>query len=149
MPAWLLRSVGAVALVLVLGVGFPLVASASEISVYKSPACGCCTAWADHLKANGFDVKVQEVNDVNAIKQAHGVTRELASCHTALVDGYVVEGHVPAADIKRLLDTRPAVAGLAVPGMPMGSPGMEGPHKQRYDVISFDKAGHTEVFSSH
>lgn len=139
-----------IVLALALSAGVPLgAASAAEVMVYKSPTCGCCSAWVDHLKANGFDVEVENVRDVNRIKQQQGVTRELASCHTALVDGYVVEGHVPAADIKRLLETKPAIAGLAVPGMPMGSPGMEGPIKQKYDVVSFDKDGKTKVFSSY
>jgi hypothetical protein len=134
----------------VLSVGLPMAAAvAAEVTVYKTPSCGCCTAWADHLKAHGFEVKLKDFNDLTRIKQGHGITRELASCHTAVVDGYVIEGHVPATDIKRLLETRPAVAGLAVPGMPMGSPGMEGPVSDRYDVLSFDKSGKIEVFSRH
>lgn len=132
---------------LVLTAGMPLAAAAAEMTVYKSPTCGCCVAWIDHVKAHGFTVKAIDVQDVGSIKQANGVTRELASCHTALVDGYVIEGHVPAADIKRLLEDRPAVTGLAVPGMPMGSPGMEGPVSQRYDVVSFDKAGQVRIFN--
>lgn len=143
--SWLRRSV----LMAALTMGLPLAAAASEVMVYKSPTCGCCSAWVDHLKANGFEVEVENVQNLNPIKQQHGVTRELASCHTATVDGYVIEGHVPASDIKRLLSERPAVAGLAVPGMPMGSPGMEGPRKQAYNVMSFDKSGRAEVFSRH
>lgn len=122
---------------------------AAEATVYKTPTCGCCTAWMDHLKTHGFEVNSVDLRDLTQVKQRHGVTRELASCHTAVIEGYVIEGHVPAEDIKRLLETRPDVAGLAVPGMPMGSPGMEGPVSQSYDVLSFDKAGATKVFSRH
>jgi len=122
---------------------------AAEVLVYKTPTCGCCTAWIDHLKTHGFDVKSVDLRDLTKIKQQHGVTRELASCHTALIDGYVIEGHVPATDIKRLLQERPPVAGLAVPGMPMGSPGMEGPVSEPYAVVSFEKSGRTAVFSRH
>jgi len=123
--------------------------AAGEVMTYKDPYCGCCSAWIDHMKANGFTVKFENRSDMNAIKQANGVTRELASCHTAIVDGYVIEGHVPASDVKRLLAEKPAVTGLAVPGMPMGSPGMEGPVKHAYDVLTFTKDGKTAVFSSH
>lgn len=122
---------------------------AAEVMVYKTPTCGCCTAWMDHLKTHGFEVEAVDLHDLTQIKQRHGVTRELASCHTAVIDGYVIEGHVPATDIKRLLETRPDIVGLTVPGMPMGSPGMEGPVSQPYDVLSFDKAGATKVFSRH
>lgn len=135
--------------VLTLGMAAPLAAMAAEMTVYKSPTCGCCVAWIDHVKAHGFTVKAIDVQDVSRIKLANGITRELASCHTALVDGYVIEGHVPVADIKRLLKERPAVTGLAVPGMPMGSPGMEGPVSQRYNVVSFDKSGKTRIFSQY
>lgn len=115
--------------------------------IYKNPYCDCCDAWADHMRANGFEVKVQNTGELNAIKQAQGVTRELASCHTALIDGYVIEGHVPAADVQRLLEEGPAVAGLAVPGMPVGAPGMEGPTSQPYNVVSFTKDGKATVYS--
>jgi len=121
-----------------------------EITVYKSPTCGCCTKWIDHLEQNGFKVKALNVKDVVPYKIQSGVTPELASCHTAFIDGYTIEGHVPANDIKRLLRERPKVDGLAVPGMPIGSPGMEqGNHKDKYNVISFDKKGNKKVFSSH
>lgn len=120
-----------------------------EVTVYKSPTCGCCNAWIDHLQDNGFKVVTRDTNDVAAIKMQHGVTPELASCHTALVDGYVLEGHVPAADVKALLEQRPQIIGLSVPGMPIGSPGMEqGDTKQPYDVVAFDKEGE-KVFSSY
>lgn len=120
-------------------------------TVYKTPTCGCCKAWVDHLTASGFRVTTVDREDLTSVKAEHGVGDHLASCHTALIGGYVVEGHVPAADIKRLLAERPAVAGIAVPGMPVGSPGMEmpGAPADRYDVVSFDRAGATRVFASH
>ena len=119
------------------------------ITVYKSPTCGCCTKWISHLEENGFKVEARNTNDVNQYKQEAGLKPGLASCHTAFVDGYTIEGHVPASDIKRLLAERPAVKGLTVPGMPMGSPGMEGPRTDRYSDLTFDDTGKTTVFSSH
>lgn len=117
------------------------------ITVYKSPTCGCCTAWEDHLRQHGFTVVSRPTEDIAAIKVQHGVPGHLASCHTAVVDGYLIEGHVPADLIVRLLEERPDVRGLAVPGMPMGSPGMEGPYSERYDVLTFDAAGRTSVYA--
>ena len=114
---------------------------ASEITVYKSPSCGCCKKWVSHLRNNGLKVIAIDVKSVVPYKIKHGVTQPLASCHTALVGGYTIEGHVPAADIKRLLKNRPKVKGLTVPGMPMGTPGMEGPRKDAYDVLTFDANG--------
>ena len=131
------------------GLGAPLAAVAQDVTVYKSPSCGCCVGWIEHLQAHGFKVKVEHPEDMGAVKQSLGLKRELASCHTATVGGYVVEGHVPASDIKRLLVEKPAVAGLAVPGMPMGSPGMEGPRKDPYEVLTFDRQGRVQVFSRH
>lgn len=122
-------------------------ADAEEVTVYKSPWCGCCGAWVDHLRENGFAVTVHETEDLGPIKQRHGVPAALGSCHTAEVGGYTIEGHVPAADINRLLREQPDGRGLAVPGMPMGSPGMEGPHKDPYDVLLFDDEGDITVFS--
>jgi hypothetical protein len=121
------------------------------VQVFKDPTCGCCALWVEHLRKAGFAATVSDVDDMNAIKTTHGVPQRARSCHTALVDGYVVEGHVPAADVQRLLKQRPAVAGLAVPGMPIGSPGMEvaGIKPQAYDVLAFDKAGRITVFGSH
>jgi hypothetical protein len=134
----------------VLCAGFTLPAFAMEVTVYKSPTCGCCNKWIEHMQANGFTVKAQNVADIMPYKSANGVPLALGSCHTAKVDGYVIEGHVPAADIKRLLKERPKVLGLAVPGMPVGSPGMEqGAHKERYDVLTFDNAGNTSVYARH
>ena len=121
------------------------------VTVYKTPTCGCCRAWVDHLRDAGFRVETVNRDDLTMVKSANGVPERLASCHTAAVGGYVVEGHVPAEDIRRLLRQRPAVAGLAVPGMPVGSPGMEMPGRRadRYDVLSFDRAGVTSVFANH
>ena len=124
-------------------------AGATEIVVYKSPTCGCCRDWVDHLRDEGFKVTTHNSNNMDQIKAEHGVKTKLQSCHTALVEGYVVEGHVPAADIKRLLQEKPTVAGLAAPGMPMGSPGMEGPYKDPYDVLAFEKSGATKVYARH
>lgn len=123
--------------------------ASSTLVVYKSPTCGCCKAWVDHMHENGFAVEVRDTVDVTPIKQESGMAPSLHSCHTAFIHGYTLEGHVPAADVQRLLRERPAVAGLAVPGMPSGSPGMEGPIKQRYDVLTFDRSGRTAVFASH
>jgi len=117
------------------------------ITVYKSPTCGCCSKWVRHLQDNGFEVEAINRSDMNSVKSNAGIPRQLASCHTAIIGGYVIEGHVPAADIKRLLKERPAVVGLTVPGMPMGSPGMEGARQDKYNVLTFDKAGNSTVFS--
>jgi hypothetical protein len=119
------------------------------IIVYKSPTCGCCTKWISHLEENGFKVNAIDTKDMYTVKKEAGLPYGLGSCHTGIIGGYTIEGHVPASDIKRLLAERPAVRGLAVPGMPMGSPGMEGPRKDRYSVLTFDEAGKTTVFSSH
>ena len=119
------------------------------VQVYKSPTCGCCSVWVAHLEKNGFTVNTTDVPNTGTIKQEQGVPRRLGSCHTAVVDGYLVEGQVPAEDIKRLLTDRPALKGIAVPGMPIGSPGMEGPNPQPYDVLGFDEQGNVTVFSSH
>jgi hypothetical protein len=127
----------------------PMTASATEITVYKSPLCGCCTKWEEHMRANGFSVKSVNVDDIRPYKSRYAVTPSLASCHTAVIDGYVVEGHVPAADIKRMLKERPAIQGLAVPGMPGGSPGMEQGRVDPYDVLTFDKSGNLSVYSRH
>jgi hypothetical protein len=117
------------------------------ITVYKSPTCGCCNKWVTHLQDNGFEVEAINRKDMNGIKSEAGIPHQLASCHTAIIDGYVIEGHVPAANIKRLLKERPDVAGLAVPGMPMGSPGMEGKRQDKYDVLTFTRSGDTAIFS--
>jgi hypothetical protein len=117
------------------------------ITVYKDPACGCCTKWVEHLRAAGFRVTVVDTSNMEAIKARFGVTDALASCHTAKAGAYVIEGHVPAGLIQRLLAEHPAVRGLAVPGMVAGSPGMESPNPQHYDVVSFDRDGKTAVYA--
>lgn len=121
-----------------------------DIVVYRSPTCGCCGKWLEHLKQNNFNVKDIVTNEVQAIKDKYGVPNEMASCHTALVNGYVIEGHVPANDINALLKTKPKVVGIAVPGMPAGTPGMEmGGRKDPYQVVSFDSEKHYQVFNSY
>jgi len=117
------------------------------ITVYKSSSCGCCSKWVRHLQDNGFDVNVIDTNDMNSVKSQAGIPPRLAACHTAVVGDYIIEGHVPADDIKRLLKEQPKIAGLAVPGMPMGSPGMEGGRHDAYKVMSFTKNNDSEVFS--
>lgn len=122
------------------------------MTVYKSASCGCCGQWVEHVRANGFTVREVNTDDLNTVKREMGIPPRLASCHTVVVGSFVVEGHVPADDIKKLLRDRPAVRGLAVPGMPIGSPGMEqGPPSQyeRYDVLAFTADGATRVFASH
>ena len=105
--------------------------------------------WVAHLEEHGFTVKATDVPNINRVKEIVGVPERVTACHTAIVDGYVVEGHVPAEDVRRLLADRPQIQGIAVPGMPLGSPGMEGPNPQPYDVIAFDEDGELTRFSSH
>ena len=116
--------------------------------VYKSPACGCCGGWESHMRSSGFRVDSRPLEDVAARKRALGVPEALASCHTATVGGYVVEGHVPAADVKRLLRERPPALGVAVPGMPVGAPGMEQGAPQPYVTLAFD-ARRSWIFARH
>ena len=123
--------------------------AAPLVQVYKSATCGCCSKWVDHLRAAGFVVEATNVPDVNLYKLEYAVPSRLASCHTALVEGYVVEGHVPADDVIRLLRQRPEILGIAVPGMPLGSPGMESSNPERYETIAFDAAGNQSVFAVH
>jgi hypothetical protein len=124
-------------------------ATSSVITVYKSPTCGCCQAWVDYLKANGFEVKTIDLDDLSEIKAMSGVPRPIQTCHTAVVAGYVIEGHVPADAIAKLLKEQPKIAGIGVAGMPVGSPGMEvpGTPAQHYDVMSWDKTGKTSVYA--
>lgn len=121
----------------------------TKITVYKDPGCRCCKNWIDHLIKHGYRVDAKDTPAMAEVKRTLGVPEALTSCHTAIVNGYVIEGHVPAADIAKLLKEKAKVAGLAVPGMPVGSPGMEGPRKQHYQVLSFDKNGKTKVFASY
>jgi hypothetical protein len=141
------------ATVLTLGVAAGVVVAAQSaqptIVVYKTPTCGCCSKWVDHLKANGFTVMAQNRDDLTPIRRQHGVPPAVTSCHTALVGSYVVEGHVPAADVKKLLAEKPNVKGISVPGMPLGSPGMESPTPQKYDTLAFTADGKTSVFARH
>jgi hypothetical protein len=124
-------------------------APAPQVSVYKDPNCGCCGAWVEHMRRNGFRVTAYDVTDLDAVKRKHRVPAALGSCHTATVAGYTIEGHVQADAVHRLLAQRPAgVIGLAVPGMPLGSPGMESPTPQPYDVLAFDAKGASRVFEA-
>jgi len=129
----------------------PRAAPATAITVYKSASCGCCAKWVDHLRAGGFAPTVHDEEDMDGVKDEMGVPRDLRSCHTALLDRYLVEGHVPAEDLRRLLAERPAIAGLAVPGMPASTPGMAmpgAPHEP-YEVLAFGRDGKTRVFAPH
>ncbi len=121
-------------------------AELKQIEVYKSPTCGCCKDWITHLQHNGFKVTAHDTLDMQTVKQQHGVAAQFQSCHTAIIDGYVIEGHVPANDIKRLLREHPMVQGLAVPGMPQGAPGMETGLKQPYNVLTI-QGDHSRVYS--
>ena len=145
-PYWFLISLGLFLLTRVV-----MAQSAPSISVLRDPGCGCCLNWVAHLQKNGFKVSIAESPEMTAVKDRRGVPPSARSCHTGVIDGYVIEGHVPAEDIKRLLKERPAIVGLAVPGMPAGSPGMEvsSGRVQPYEVIAFDKTGKTTVFASH
>lgn len=125
--------------------------AASLLTVHKTPTCGCCGDWVDHMRQAGFEVAVIETTDLSPIKQAVGLPHGLGSCHTAEIDGYFIEGHVPAADVQRFLSERPDARGLTVPGMPLGSPGMEVPSgaKDAYDVLMVLSDGSTVVYASH
>ena len=127
-----------------------LAAEPQKVEVYKSPTCGCCSEWVTHMKKNGFDVVVHDVRNVTPFRQRLGVPDSMESCHTALVGGYAIEGHVPAADVKRLLRERPKAKGIAVPGMVQGSPGMEqGSRRDPYQVLLFGGSGKVTVFERH
>lgn len=120
------------------------------IDVYKSPLCGCCEDWVRHLRANGFAVTVHDVEDTGVYRARYGMPERFGSCHTGVTGGYAIEGHVPAADIRKLLAARPKAVGLAVPGMPLGSPGMEqGPRKDPFDVLLVKADGTASVFASY
>lgn len=119
------------------------------VTVYKSPSCGCCKKWVSHLESNGFVVNAINQNDLRSIKRELGIEPQFQACHTAKIGNYVVEGHVPAEDIKRMLAEKPEIHGLAVPGMPMGSPGMEGPRKDNYNVLAIKKGARATVYNSH
>ena len=128
----------------------PLLADPPPVQVYKSPSCGCCQKWVEHLERNGYRVEVTNVSDVRPVKQKLGVPDGVSACHTAIVGGYFLEGHVPAQDVSRLLAEHPQdIAGLAVPGMPLGSPGMEGPNAPPYSVLAVKRNGKLTVFAEH
>ena len=127
--------------------GRPAAPASQAITVYKTATCGCCTKWVDHLKAAGFNPTVHVVDNMSQSPITKRVPDALRSCHTATLEGYLVEGHVPADVIKQLLRDKPRVEGIAVPGMPAGSPGMESPNPEPYDVVAFDAAGKTKVFA--
>ncbi len=132
--------------------GHPALAGSRQMEVFKSPTCGCCSAWVDHMNRAGFEAVARDVDQETlwTMKERAGVTPELSSCHTAFVDGYFIEGHVPASDVQRLLTERPDALGLTVPGMPIGSPGMEmGDQRDAYDTLLVLRDGSTEVFESH
>ena len=122
--------------------------STTDILVYKSPTCGCCTKWVHYLEDNGFQVETRDSTVMDQIKANFGLTDDrLKSCHTALVDGYIIEGHVPVSDIRKLIAEKPSIKGLTAPGMPMNSPGMASIEPKGYDVYSFDENGKVELFS--
>ncbi|SFX19276.1 DUF411 domain-containing protein [Marinospirillum alkaliphilum] len=130
--------------------GFSSSLLAQAMTVYKSESCGCCNDWIDHVREAGIEVEAVDLIHLNRKKQELGMPPQLASCHTAVIEGYLIEGHVPVSDIQRLLQERPAITGLAVPGMPHGSPGMETGRLDSYDVIGFDlKTERLEVWSSY
>jgi hypothetical protein len=147
------RSVFVVALALLAAGAVSLAGRQAPVTVevFKSPTCGCCTKWVDHLREHKFTVRTTDTDQVDAVKNKHGVPMAVRSCQTALVGGSVLEGHVPAGDVQRLLKERPAIVGLAVGGMPVGSPGMEAPGRPAdpFDVFGFDKSGKTSVYSRH
>jgi len=153
--AWVQRATVALAAL----VGAPLVGArlaASPVlgqqpramTVYKSPTCGCCSAWVEHVEKAGFTCTVRDLPDLTEVKASFGIPRALESCHTAQIGGYLVEGHVPADLIQKMLRDKPTARGIAVPGMPIGSPGMEGGTPERYQVLLFDKAGTTRVYAT-
>ncbi len=122
-----------------------------ELTVYRSPACGCCGEWIEHMQKHGFKIKEDiKTDEMEAIKQKYNLPQNLASCHTTVINGYVMEGHIPADNIKRFLKQKPKFAGLAVPGMPLGTPGMElDNRKQPFTIVAFDKRGEIEVFKEY
>jgi hypothetical protein len=149
-PNLLARSLAAIAVAVTIALSAPALAGADDVVMHKDPNCGCCGKWAEHMRAAGFTVKEVATERMDLVKEDAGVPQALGSCHTAKVGGYVVEGHVPAPDVRRMLTERPPIRGLSAPGMPLGSPGMEGPYPAaHYDVVSFDDAGHSAVFARH
>ena len=136
-------------LALLVGAGSAWAQSATQVEVFKSPYCGCCEKWIEHMQKNGFKVNAHNVNDIPAARKGLGMPDRLGSCHTAKVGGYLIEGHVPAADIQRLLKEKPKAVGLAAPGMPQGSPGMETATPVPYETLLVQADGSTTVFAKH
>lgn len=134
---------------LALFAAIPLAQAAERIEVFKSPYCGCCEKWVEHMRKAGFEVVTKDVNDVPAARKMAGMPERFGSCHTAKVGSYVVEGHVPATEVQRLLKEKPKAVGLAAPGMPQGSPGMETKHPQPYDTLLVQADGSYKVFAKH
>ena len=128
---------------------FATAAAAESIAVYKDASCGCCAKWIEHVRAAGFEPRVTDTAKMNEVKARFGVPMEMRSCHTAVVGGYVIEGDVPASDIRALLARKPKVTGLAAPGMPAGSPGMDIPNSPGYTVYAFERGGHSTAFAKH
>ena len=142
-----MRSI-ALSLTIALAAVAPAAQVATPITVYKSPTCGCCGKWVEHMRKAGFNPQVNDLPNVAAVKQAAGVPADLQSCHTSTVEGYTIEGHVPADVIRQLLKEKPKVAGIAVPGMPIGSPGMEQGDQDKYNIVAFGKDGSQKVYAS-
>jgi hypothetical protein len=141
---------GALAVALLLpGAGIVRADPLPLVKVWKTPTCGCCGKWVRHLEAAGFRVEVTDLDNVDPIKTANGVPLSLASCHTALVGGYVIEGHVPASDVRRLLKEKPDILGLVAPGMPAGSPGMDVPGSPPFDVLSLSRNRKAATYATH
>lgn len=140
---------GALLASLVLGAGVATAEPATRVEVFKSPQCGCCGKWVEHLRKSGFEVTTRDIDNVPAMRKSLGMPDEYGSCHTARIGRYLVEGHVPAQDIRRLLKENPDATGLAAPGMPQGSPGMETGIKQTYDTLLVRKDGSATVFERH
>lgn len=139
------------AIATLLALGLSAAAQAGQtITVYKSPSCGCCKQWVSYLEDNGYQVIARDMPDLRFVKTMSGVKPQYASCHTAVIDGYVVEGHVPVADIERMLKERPDVIGISAPGMPVGSPGMEqGDRRDNYRVVTLEKDGSARAYAEH
>lgn len=120
-----------------------------EITMFRGEGCNCCLKWVDHLESHGFVVEDQVVNNLQAVKKENNIPTNLQSCHTAIVDGYIVEGHVPAAEIQRLISEKPEALGISVPGMPLGSPGMESSKVEPYNVLLFNEAGNQFIYAKY
>jgi hypothetical protein len=140
--------IGVGALVLLAPAGRAAAKASRVIKIYKSPSCGCCGEWTRILGKYGFVTQVFQMDDLTGVKRLAGIPAELESCHTAVIDGYFVEGHVPVEAIERMLSERPRITGIAVPGMPAGSPGMPGPEREPFEVIAYTAGGRRELFMS-